>query len=517
MFDMTSEVVATSDLSPETIRSRFKWDKPIEITVCRFLQKYYSYLNNDPSFQRDDCVVNPNGSSKQSSKYQKIINSIFSYRNIGQIQLILVKGLGIIYDHETLDGAHRIRAIHKFRHGKFKIHNDCPVPQLRGKYYHDLTEEYRQIFEQYPLQLLVYNGMTPQEKGEQFRIANAGDPVLPMEKLNTFHPNIVGDHITGLVKKPETVARLFEVSSRVNGAGIRIDKGMRLKFTNKHMCYQEHAARILCMIWQGDIQTPKKACYGIVGPCNHGDNGMLTKMYEAADRGEITNIDMDRMSKKLKTCLDFLADIADARCKVRKNEGLATHELTLLSRWFMHYTNYHGPFKLNDPIKFYESFYNSLLNFMGTDSKSLYDGRHDERLIADKKGAFIGMLSEWKVKDDMILPVLWLMNEGKFDPESEGSITVLDRKRCFSRKEIDEKLARQGYTCAISGAPLSAADARGAHIEPWSEGGKTNSDNFMVVHKDHNAKMSTMNAIEYRKIWLSKNSNPNNQISIDIL
>jgi hypothetical protein len=271
------------------------------------------------------------------------------------------------------------------------------------------------------------------------------------------------------------------------------------------MCYHEIVARILCMVWHGDQQTPKRAYCGVIGSCDHGENGMLTKMYEAAENGQITESDVARMFKKMMLCLDFLAEVADARRKLKKDEGLTSYEVTLLSRWYMHYTNYYGPFKMSDAVKFYESFYQSLLNFMGGEKDKLYVGYHEGRAIADKKGAFAGMLSEWKVKDDMVRPVLWLINEGKFDPEADGSITVLDRKRCFSRTEIEEKLARQGYTCAITGKSLSALDARGAHIEPWSEGGKTDQDNFMVVHKDHNAKMSTMNALEYRKYWLSKN------------
>jgi len=494
-----------------TIRSRFKWSKPIEITLRQFLQTYiFVNTNNNPPWQRDDLVANPNGTSKNPSKYQGIIQSIFIAMDIGLIRLISIKGQGSRYDYETLDGAHRIRAIEKFRKGEFRIHKNCPIVELREKYYADLTDDWKQMFDEYPIQLVIYYGMSSKQKGEQFRIANAGDPVSPMGKLNTYHPNVVGDIVRAVVHQ----AKLFEILQKSTNNGIKNDKSTYLKFANKNMCYHEIVARILCMVWHGDRQTPKKAYCGAIGSCDHGDNGMLVKMYEDADIGKITESDVMRMYKKMMLCLDFLAEIADARRQLKKNEGLTSYEVTLLSRWYMHYTNYHGPFKLNDSVKFYESFYKSLLNFIGSDNDKLIKGYHDGRLISDKKGAFVGMLSEWKVKDDMVRPVLWLINEGKFDPEAEGSITVLDRKRCFSRTQIEERLAHQGYTCAISGEKLSAEDARGAHIEPWSEGGKTDQDNFMVVHHAHNAKMSTMNALEYKKMWLSKNPSKE-KLSID--
>ena len=503
-----------------SVRSMYKWSEPEEIPLDIFLKFVYPQINNNPPWQRDDCVANPNGTSKTQSKYQKIVLSIFRLMDIGQIKL--TNGtVGTKYDYETLDGAHRVRALKKFKNGEFAIHKTCSIPELRNKKYQDLTPEQKMLFDAYPLQIVKYRDLTSKQKGEQFRIANAGDPVSPMENLNTYHPNVVADLIRRIVQYIETeaskphpmpgyqpgqIARLFQIKTNISTA-VTIQKSIRLKFANKHMCHHEIAARILCMVWHGEKQTPKKAWCGVIGPCDHGENGALTKMYEDADTGVITENDVENMAKKMKYCLDFLADIADARRTLMNDEGLTSYEVTLLSRWFMHYTNYYGPFKLVDANNFYMSFYKTILKFIGSDkSKFIKIPDHEGRPVTDKKGAFVGMLSEWKAKNDMVLPVLWLINEGGFDPAANGSILVRDSKRCFTRKEIEEKLAEQNFTCWITGKDLTLEDARGGHIEAWSEGGKTNQSNFVVIDAVHNAKMSTMNAYEYRRQWLAKNS-----------
>lgn len=508
-----------------SVRSMYKWSEPEEIPLDIFLKIIYPQTNNNPPWQRDDCVANPNGTAKTQSKYQKIVLSIFRLMDIGQIKLTNGTS-GTKYDYETLDGAHRVRALKKFKDGEFAIHKSCSIPELRNKKYQDLTPEQKMIFDAYPLQIVKYRDMTSKEKGEQFRIANAGDPVSPMENLNTYHPNVVADLVRRVVQyieseatkphpmpgyQPGQVARLFEIMINAS-TGVKIEKSIRLKFANKHMCHHEIAARILCMVWQGEKQTPKKAWCGVIGPCDHGENGMLTKMYEDADSGVITENDVEAMAKKMKYCLDFLADIADARKALMNDEGLTSYEVTLLSRWFMHYTNYHGPIKLVDADKFYMSFYKSTLKFIGSDKGKFVGGDHDGRPICDKKGAFVGMLSEWKAKNDMVLPVLWLINQGGFDPAADGSIIVRDAKRCFTRKEIEEKLAEQNFTCWVTGEPLKLEEARGGHIEAWSEGGKTDQNNFVVIHVAHNAKMSTMNAYEYRRQWLARN--PSSKASV---
>ena len=88
-----------------SVRSMYKWSEPEEIPLDIFLKFTYPQINNNPPWQRDDCVANPNGTSKTQSKYQKIVLSIFRLMDIGQIKL--TNGtVGTKYDYETLDGAY---------------------------------------------------------------------------------------------------------------------------------------------------------------------------------------------------------------------------------------------------------------------------------------------------------------------------------------------------------------------------------------------------------------------------
>jgi 5-methylcytosine-specific restriction endonuclease McrA len=43
--------------------------------------------------------------------------------------------------------------------------------------------------------------------------------------------------------------------------------------------------------------------------------------------------------------------------------------------------------------------------------------------------------------------------------------------------------------------------AQGAHIVPYSKGGKTEWNNLVVVSAEHNRKMGDMNAYDYKDIY----------------
>ena len=62
-----------------------------------------------------------------------------------------------------------------------------------------------------------------------------------------------------------------------------------------------------------------------------------------------------------------------------------------------------------------------------------------------------------------------------------------------------------GGICEVENTPIHFNQVVGAHIIPHSEGGKTEYDNLMITTKFHNTKMGTMNALEYKKMWLANN------------
>lgn len=76
-------------------------------------------------------------------------------------------------------------------------------------------------------------------------------------------------------------------------------------------------------------------------------------------------------------------------------------------------------------------------------------------------------------------------------------LTSLDPKRTFTRDEIYAGLAKQNFTCAVTGLPLNFDDAQGGHTIAHSKGGRTVPENLIVLHKEENRKMGAKSFVEY--------------------
>ena len=85
--------------------------------------------------------------------------------------------------------------------------------------------------------------------------------------------------------------------------------------------------------------------------------------------------------------------------------------------------------------------------------------KHQPRLIHE---AFRGYLGAHNSAKKIEMTCKWLCNEGGFDPVEDESISVLDHRRFFSRKMIEQKLNEQGYACWIDETPLNLTNAQGA-------------------------------------------------------
>ena len=82
-------------------------------------------------------------------------------------------------------------------------------------------------------------------------------------------------------------------------------------------------------------------------------------------------------------------------------------------------------------------------------------------------------------------------------------ITIKDKSRSLSNDEKWGILLEQNNTCAIDGLPLTMGEAEAAHIDPYAEGGATTRENILMVRKEHNRKMGTMNALQYKELYTS--------------
>lgn len=512
---------------------RISWSSETK-TVEKFLSEYVNILNNDPRYQRGMVEPNYHGGRRKASKYQGIIESVILGYDLGEITIIRTEP-GSSHPYETLDGANRIRALYNFRNNKFPLHATAADDSLtylvngkrQGKYYKDLDADQRKAFDNFVMRIVFYQTVSSAQKGMLFRLRNGGTPVNHMEMLNAYGDAPMATLVRGLVRQVDGVDTvphsLFDSKAVLNqNTGDYEVTYEYLKFANKRLVHDEMVARIVAMYWQGSK----------IAPCG---NKTLDKMYEIG----VTEEDAVLLAKKVKPCLDFLQKIAAARKSIKKKDGLASHEFTMLYRWHIWFTEESGPYNLLKPIEFYKSFERALNRYMGDDKdnwvlgtykkatrgknsvpssdEELDDDEKGNRHLAGAKGAFAGALASHDSADEIRQSCLWLTQPGRlgpdkegnprrdpgFDPVAEGIVEVLDPKRTFSRKMIEEKLSQQGYTCWVSGSPLTLAEAEGAHVVAHSRGGKTVFNNLVVVHRDHNRAMGTDNAYDYRDRYLS--------------
>ena len=513
------------------MRARISWYQETK-TVEGIITEYVNILNNDPRYQRGMVEPNYHGGRKKASKYQGICESVILGYDLGEITIVRTEP-GASHPYETLDGANRIRAIYNFRNNKFPLHATCDDSLVtmvngkrQGKYYKDLDSDQRKAFDNFAIRLVFYEAVSSAQKGMLFRLRNGGTPVNHMEMLNAYGDAPIATLIRGLVRPVagvDTIPHsLFDSKSVLNQNTGEFDITYEnLKFANKRLVHDEMVARIVAMYWQG----------GKIAPCG---NKMLDKMYEIG----VTEEEAALLLKKVKPCLDFLQKIAAARKSIKK-DGLASHEFTMLYRWHIWFTEENGPYTLLNPIEFYKSFERALNRYMGDDKDNWVLGTYkkvtraknitpssdeetdeDEkgnRHLAGAKGAFAGALASHDSSNEIRQSCLWLTQPGRlgpdkdgnprqdpgFDAVAEGLVEILDPKRTFTRKMIEEKLSQQNYTCWVSGNPLNLSEAEGAHVVAHSRGGKTVFNNLVVVHRDHNRAMGTDNAYDYRDKYLS--------------
>jgi hypothetical protein len=441
-------------------------------------------IDTDPIGQRPSVEYSHTGTDKTPSKSQGIISSILHGADIGEISIVR-NSEGEVYPFESIDGGNRKRAIIAFIQNKFRIHKSVPI--VGGKYFSELSKELRDAFLAYKVRLVIYSTMSNFQKGMTFRQRNFSTSVNHQEMLNSYGRTPVATFVRNTVRvvprENNSVHDLFEHSIAADGT----PRYKYLSFANKRLDHDERVARILYLIWNGEK----------LDVC---DKSQLEELYNE----QISDDDLRPLANKTNQCLDFMYNVAIARKRL-KNGGLSQSEFTMLMRLWFFFREKYGNFKLEDATSFYKSFDKAMLRFTSREEKNLLkeevkDGK-DVRLIHE---AFKGYMTVHTSKRKAIDSCKWLTEKAKFDPLSDGSISALDTKRFFSNVDIAEKLAEQDYKCWVTGNDLTMKDAQGAHIVPYSKGGKTEWNNLVVVSAEHNRKMGDMNAYDYRDIFERK-------------
>jgi hypothetical protein len=459
-------------------------------SVSEIISDLMPLVDNDPSWQRGRIHPSDIGGSTPS-KSQGIINSALMGYDLGEVTLVRTEK-GSASPFETLDGAHRMRAIRDFCANKFPTHKSLPYG---GKFFKNLEPEQRKAIMSFMIRIVIYEGLSNEAKGLMFRLRNGGTPVNHMEMLNAYGnipiANLIRFTARKVVGEPTEPHQIMH-SIMVRGTdGELKERHTYVKFPNSRLCHDEMIARIAYLFYKG----------GEITSC---DKKELQQMYDDAT---LTEDKVTRIGKKVNECLNFMLEVADGRKQLKRGHGLSTNEFTMLYRWYIYFTKKYGPFRMLNSMMFYISLETALNRFIGDDKTKLVSdlyqetARSDPRLIHE---AFKGYLGAHNSARKIEKTCEWLTEIGGFDPVKDGSISLVDSMRVFPVKMIEEKLSTQGYRCWVTGKPLTMKEAQGGHIIPHSKGGKTSYDNLIVVHKSHNISMADMNAYDYRDEYRRK-------------
>lgn len=441
-------------------REKLKF-KRITITVKDYLDNWYRDIDCQPLAQRLPVTEGP-------EKREGIIDLMLKGIDIGQITIVKnTKGSLFVYD--SLDGGHRKRYIHGFYNNQFTVN---------GKKFNQLNAIEKTIFQNYTLSFVIYEPLDVFTRGYIFRALNTVTDVNHMEMLNSFGDIAIANLVRFTVRSVQgydnSTHELFTPSANPKNVYRYLD------FNNKRLKTEELLARVVYRYTQSNL----------LGASSDED---LKEMYQS------DKLDMDLLSKKTKEHCDFLL-----KCAInKKTGGLTQQDFKMLSFLYFHLIDTYGKFKIESYSDFVTAFRTALLevsNNKGPWGQEPNDVDFDNKARM-KSEAFTSYLGAPHHEKKIKQTVIWLLEEFTV----RNYITILDKKRAFSKVERERQLLEQNCVCDIDGLPLTLEDGEAGHIISHTNGGKSVPENMKMIRKCHNTAMGTMNLEVYRTIWLENN------------
>lgn len=419
-------------------------------------------LNPDPIGQRPPT-------SQGYTKSQDIIRSLLSGVGIGMVTLRDISQdpemqkvyPGVLY--LVIDGGHRVRALVKFYTNKFAVNN---------KKYKDLGID----LNNYPVALDI-TICTSKEAVEKFRNLNQTTPVNFMEMLMCDDQSEICRHVRSFTRHyaeyDNEAHDLFETVFDKTGT----EKAKWFDMAPNHRRkWDEYAfIALLKAIGGGNDDAGQFHIEELVKQEYAGNNRVTKKVLATVDR--------------------FFTDILSIQSKRYKKlntDIFAALQLT----WFELY-NLNPEFKIADYDEFHESFMQAYTLLTGT-----ADTSYNRETI--QYGSETHFLKEFMRKNitnfanadlQKLCAERFLKEMGT--PEEYG-VVFRDSKRSLTTSEREQKLAIQGYKCAIDGQPLKLEESVWGHDTAWAQGGQL--ENGAVIRKTHNQNMGTATIDEYRMI-----------------
>ena len=446
-------------------------------TIGQF-QKEAATIDCDPEWQRGnvDTLFHSSGAP---SKAQSIIACILSGLDIGEIKLAEWKD-----GRASIDGGNRKRAILAFITNKFKLHKKSPWGQ---KSFAELTEVERETIWNYQMRVIIYKNMSPRLIGNLFRTTNTVTPVNKQEMRNSYGDDPLAMLVRRTVRVIREVSNVIHPLYEICGGTDEEPNYRWLGFNNARLKMEDQLARILYRILEGETAGPAP------------DNA-LNHMYDTVGPMWEKNPDEQaKVEKKLKAALDFFHKVAVA-AKSKRPNGLSMRQFSLLTRLYFHMMGQYKSFKVNDYGDFWKGFAKAFVAVeKRRDLVNISGGYDSDRTVGEAFGGYLSFdrPEDWKHQ----ATIDWFLEE--FDPLNY--ITVKDPKRCYTAKQIEDRLIEQDWKDYIDGRPLKLEDAVGAHKIAHTKGGKTSLDNLVVISSEHNGAMGSTDVETYKQ-WYNRSN-----------
>jgi len=470
--------------------------RKIEVPIRELLLRY-GEIDVQPVGQRLDTEPQLEKSNDQS-KAQGIINSIMMGVDLGQITIhektpgsfayadtppVMVDGqwqfelldptttAGSMFAYESVDGGHRKRYIFMYFNNKFR---------WNGMYYSDLSPEQKKKFLETNLTFCIYSNLSIYETGYIFRSLNETTDVNHQEMLNSYGDIPIANAIRNTVRPVRGVNNkihsFFEFSQKEGKAKVF----NAIAFDNKRLRHDEMIARVFYRYYDG-------------GGLGKADDVALEELYES----DLSQKEVDKIYASVKKLLNFVEEIS-----TQINRSLAKKmnqtEFSLFSRIWLYMEEEFETFKVNDYAEFYEAISTAYAPFTLPYDSQPAELRQPSPWDANKTRGqqFKDVLGYHRDREPIFECLMWLLKS----VDMASLVTLKDPKRIFPRAWREAKLIEQGFKCAISGEPLTMADAHGAHKTAHAEGGLTTYDNLAMVSAYHNKRMGSMTVEQYTSL-----------------
>lgn len=445
-----------------------------EKTVKWFLEKMFAgKIILSPEYQRN-FIAPPVWS-------RTIVVSVWCRKGVNTIHL---RDLGD-GRYEVLDGLQRLKSIFLYVTGKIwltlpkgsdglyvPVRNSDSYRKIQLKWEH-LNDSDKELFYNSPLGTAIYNvAMTDTEAAEKFVELNDGNDLKDQEKRNGQK-----GHHTSMVRSVVNAATPFEeLGTEVHPFFEKIE------LRND----RRQAEEIVAKLAAASILYNENSSEWFLA--TEIDRVLLDEQYRTT-AGRSNLDECKRTYKTLKEILDQMYKILTiASDEKMAKQTMRSGPKILFAFQFLLYLKA-TKLEIVDFQAFADAYVDAMYS-MFLDQETLYDGRQKSRQLVSWR-TMLGL----HLRDQVFAKIGIFLDAITVNGELPGIIGK--RERCFGEEQILKRFEEQGKKCAITGMPVFMKDIEGGHIISHANQGDTSYDNLIVITKEVNRRMGSMNLDEF--------------------